>query len=324
MNTPAGGRPPLRVVEAARIRQAVDRGASLQAVEAAFAALARGATLPSPLSIEVPEARGEVHAKGAWLPGAAIFAIKVATGFYRNPERGLPTGSGLVLVFDAHTGFPLALLQDDGWLTEMRTAAAGALAAKLLGPPSLERMAMIGTGSQARFQLRAIADVLPPGRVQAWSPRADAVERYCREMQEELGLDVRPAATPEAAVADAALVVTVTPSRAPLVPSSAIRDGATVVAVGSDGPGKQELDPALLARADKLVVDHLEQCARLGELQHALGAGLLERADVHATLGEVVLGRRSGREGSELIVCDLTGVGVQDAAIAEAAWNALA
>ena len=314
----------MRVISEDELRGVATEPLALEAVERAFAALASGrARQPPPLSLELPEVRGEVHAKGAALEGAPVFALKVATGFYDNPERGLPTGSGLVLVFDAATGFPLALLADDGYLTELRTGAAGALAVRLLAPERVERAAVIGTGVQARFQLRAIARVRDLGEVRAWSPDAAHVRAYCQEMEEESGLSVRPAGSAERAVEGADLVVTVTPARSPVLRAGWLRPDATVVAVGSDGPEKQELEAEVLAGAGKVVTDLREQCARLGELHHAVEAGLLTPDEVHADLGEVVLGERPGREGDELVVCDLTGVGAQDAALAEAVWTAL-
>lgn len=307
-----------------RIMEAVDEEVALQASRRAFRALAEGeVTLPRPLGMEIAGVRGEIHVKGAHLRGAPVFALKVATGFYDNVERGLPVGSGLFLVFDATTGFPRALLRDDGFLTDLRTGAAGALATSLLAPERVERLAVVGTGVQARFQLRAISRVVEIGEVRAWSPDPEHVRDYAREMEESLGLPVHGAGECRAAVEGADVVVTVTPARQPVVESRWVEDHATVVAVGSDGPDKQELDVDLLARADKVVVDHPEQCAELGELHHALAAGVLERGDVHATLGEVLTGRRAGREGRELVVCDLTGVGAQDAAVAEAAWERL-
>jgi ornithine cyclodeaminase/alanine dehydrogenase-like protein (mu-crystallin family) len=143
-------------------------------------------------------------------------------------------------------------------------------------------------------------------------------------MRDALGTEVLPSATVEAAVSGADLVVTATPSRVPLLLHGMLRPGATVIAVGSDGPDKRELAPEVVARADKVVTDRTEQCARLGELHHALDAGLMRVADVHAELGQVLLGTRPGREGEETIVCDLTGVGAQDAAIAEVAFRRLA
>lgn len=310
------------------IRRAVTRADALAAVERAFAALARGeAVLPEPMGLHLPEVEGEVHVKGGWLRGGPVFAFKVASGFYRNRERGLPTGSGLFLVFDAATGVPRALLQDNGWLTEMRTGAAGALAARLLTPDRPLTVAMIGSGVQARFQLRALAEVRSVRGLRAWSRNPEHVRAYLDEVGPELEEleDAVAAETVEEAVRGADLVVTVTPSREPIVEARWVEPGATVVAVGSDGPGKCELAPDLVAGADRVVVDRRDQSLRLGELQRPVSSGLMTVADVHAELGEVLIGRRPGREDDrERVVCDLTGVGVQDVAIAETAWRRLA
>jgi ornithine cyclodeaminase len=318
-------RPSLRVFPEEDIRRVVDDAAALASSERAFSAMARGeALVPPPLGVDLPGPRGEVHVKGAYLEGAPIFAFKVATGFYGNAALGLPTGAGLVLVFDARTGFPLALLADNGYLTDVRTAAAGALATRLLAPERPLVTAVIGAGVQARLQLRLMSRVRRLASVRVWSPKAASRAAYAGEMRTVLGTEVLPTESVEAAVAGADLVVTATPSRVPLVTADMLRIGATVIALGSDGPDKRELAPEVLARADKVVTDRTGQCARLGELHHALEAGLMSAEDVHAELGEILVGTRPGRErDDETIVCDLTGVGAQDAAIAEVALRAL-
>ena len=147
-------------------------------------------------------------------------------------------------------------------------------------------------------------------------------ERCAAELAEQLDRPVEAAESAEAAVRDAGLIVTVTPSRVPLVEADWVGDGATVIAVGSDGPDKQELSSSVLERADKVVADRIAQCVELGEIHHAIRDGVLSRERIHGELGQIVIGEVAGREGRERIVCDLTGVGVQDAAIAEAAWRA--
>ncbi len=314
----------MRLVEEAKLREMVGEEEALTAVEEAFRALAEGRVVqPPPLGMELTESKGEVHVKGAYLRGSGIFAMKVASGFYRNPERGLPTGSGLVLVFDSSTGFPLALLRDNGFLTEMRTGAAGALAVRLLAPEKPLDVAVVGAGAQARYQLKAMARVRPLRRVRVWSPVPAELAAYSAEMEPVLGVPVVGTDTARASVEDADLVVTVTPSRIPLLEASWLGTGVTVVAVGSDGPEKQELSPEILGGAGKVVVDSREQCLRLGETHHAVEAGVLEPEGIHGTLGEVLLGQRPGREGEESIVVDLTGVGAQDAAMAEVVWGML-
>lgn len=307
----------MRVVDETELKRIAGEAEALEAVERAFEALARGeVTQPPPMAFDFPGVAGEVHVKGAALRGAPIFALKVASGFYENAKKGLPTSSGLVLVFDAETGFPLSLLLDNAYLTEMRTAAAGALAARLLARPAVDKMAVIGTGAQARYQLRAISRVVAIGRVEAFSPRAESRDAYAREMREMLGLNVLARASAAEAVSDAEIVVSVTPSRSPVVSAKLLRADATVIAVGSDGPDKQELEVEVLARADKIVADDLSQCVTLGEIHHAVAAGVIAEEQIHAELGDILIGAKPGREGDELIVCDLTGVGAQDAAIA--------
>lgn len=312
----------MQIVEEEKLRDSIKEPQALESAERAFRALAEGRVeQPPPMALDVAPVRGEVHVKGAYLKGSKIFAIKVASGFYDNAGKNLPTGSGLVLVFDSETGFPLALLRDNAYLTDLRTAAAGALAARLLAPKSVGRVAVLGSGIQARYQLRAISRVCEFEQVSVWSPHRDHSEAYSQEMQGELGKTVSPADSPKQAVQGAQLVVTCTPSREPLVKNVWLESDATVIAVGSDGPDKQELAPEVIAKADKVVADRFSQCVRLGEIHHAVEAGLFRDEDLHAELGEVLIERKAGREGKELIVCDLTGVGAQDAAIAEVAWE---
>ncbi len=325
MRHAAGLRPRLRVYTEDEIRDAVDDAVALGSAERAFAALARGeALVPPPLGIDLDRVGGEVHLKGAYLDGAPIFAFKVATGFYGNAALGLPTGAGIVLVFDASTGFPLAVLADNGYLTDIRTAAAGALAARLLAPDRALTVGMIGSGIQARLQLRLIARVRPIAGVRVWSPTEASRAAYAAEMARAVDTPVLAMERIEDAVRGTDLVVTATPSREPLVHADMLPAGVTVIAVGSDGPGKRELAVDVLQRANKVVTDLTEQCTRLGEVHHALDAGAMTREDVYSELGQVAIGVLPGRESdNETIVCDLTGVGAQDAAIAEVAFRAL-
>jgi ornithine cyclodeaminase len=287
-------------------------------VREAFVALAHGeATLPGVIGLTLPEHEGEVHVKGAYLHGAPTYSFKVASGFYRNPERGLPVGAGLVLAFSAETGQLAAVLFDNGYLTELRTGAAGALAADLLARKRVQKAALVGVGGQARYQLEALAGVRSPELVVAWGRDLAKAEAYAEEMRGRLGLPVEVAPSLREAVEGADVVVTTTPSREPLVRAEWLAPGAHVTAVGSDMPEKQELDAAVLARADKVVADRLQACLENGEIHRAVAAGGIAPEDVHAELGQIAAGERPGRESDdEITVADLTGVGVQDAALA--------
>ena len=301
-----------------QIRNLVGPDQALEAMLGAFAALARGEVhQPFPIGLDLTDRRGEVHLKGAYVEGDPYFAFKVATGFYDNPSKGLPTGSGLVLAFDAWTGLPAALLQDNGYLTELRTAGAGALSVDLLARRDARSVGFVGAGVQARFQLDAIARVRDLERVAVWSRSPERVAGFIEEMRERVPAEYVTAASPDEAVASSDIAVTVTPSREPLVSADSLHPGLHLTCVGSDQPGKQELDVGVFRQVDRIFVDHLEQCAAQGELQHAIARGVLSRDDVATTLGHVAAVLKPGRtDPEEVTLCDLTGVGVQDAAIA--------
>jgi len=306
------------------IRAAVGHRPALQSAERAFRALARDeAVSPMPLGAEIPEVHGEVHVKGAYLQGAPVFAFKVATGFYGNVELGVPTGSGLVLVFSSETGFPLGVLADNGYLTDLRTAAAGALATRFLTSGRPLVLAVLGAGVQGRLQAELIHTVRELKEIRVWSRKESSRKRYVAQVSRTLGVPVYAFPEVAPAVAGADLVVTATPSQAPLLFPGMLKPGATVVAVGADGPDKRELAVDVILAADKLVCDLTAQSIRVGELHHAVRTGQLHLESVYAELGHIVVGDLPGRVGDETIICDLTGVGAQDAAIAEVAWKAL-
>ena len=308
------------IIEEAALRHAITPQAAVDAMRAAFRADGEGrAHVPAVINLDVPAHHGEFHVKTALVDGVPHVAVKIASGFYDNPAKGLPSGSGLMAVFDAATGLPVALLLDNGFLTDIRTGAAGAVAAEVLAPAAIATIGVIGSGLQARHQIRCLRCVRSVSRLIAWSPDRARLDAYVREMRDE-GLDARAAATPEAVCREADLLVTATPARAPLVRAEWLRPGQHITALGSDSPGKQELDAACLARADLLVVDRLTQCAAFGELRHALEDGALQPDRVHAELGEIVAGLKPGRSSAgQLTIADLTGVGFQDTAIASTA-----
>ena len=303
------------------IRALLDPAACIQALERAFAAYATGkAQLPPVINLEVPEHGGEVHIKTGHLSGGPYYAVKIASGFYGNTALGLPSSDGMVLVFDAVTGAPAAFLLDHGFITDLRTAAAGALAAKYLARKQIQNVAVIGAGAQARYQTKLLSLVRPFGEARVWGRSADKAETCAKDLRRAgiAGQSVfSVASSVEQAVRGADLVITVTASREPLLRAAWLAPGATVIAVGSDGPDKQELAVEVLARADRIVADSLPQCLRLGEIHHAVEQGAISKERVSAELGEIAAGLKPGRtRDQELIVCDLTGVGVQDVAAA--------
>jgi ornithine cyclodeaminase len=307
----------VRVLDRDDVQRLVTMAEAITAVREAFAVADRGgAIMPAPFGMRLPEADGEVHVKGAYLAGAPVFAVKTATGFYRNAERGLPVSGGMTMVHDATTGTLRLLIADGGLLTELRTAAAGAVAADLLARPGARSAAVIGTGGQARYQLRALLEVRDIERVTVWGRRRPAAEQYQRDMA-AAGVAVSLAATAREAVEGAEVIITATSSTGPLIESGWLARGAHVTAVGADMPHKQELDPRILAAADKYVPDSIEGAADSGELRHALAAGIFGVDSVHGELTAVASGRLAGRAADdELTVADLTGLGIQDAAVA--------
>lgn len=291
---------------------------AVEAVERAFAALAGGGVVMPPiLRLDIAEANGEVDVKTAYVPGIESFAIKVSPGFFDNPKLGLPSLNGLMTLFSARTGLLEAVLLDNGYLTDVRTAAAGAVAAKHLSRPDAASAAIVGAGVQAGLQLEALRLVRPIARATLWSRDAEKATKAAARLSERLEIPVEACASAPAALEATDIVVTTTPSPEPLVRADWLRPGQHLTAMGSDSEHKNEVDPALVRQADRYVADSLAQTRRLGELHHAIAAGLVAADADFAELGAVIAGTAAGRRSPEDITyCDLTGTGVQDTAIA--------
>jgi alanine dehydrogenase len=293
----------------------------IEAVEDAFRLHAAGRTLrPGVLSVRAEG--GGFHIKAAGLVGERrYFAAKTNANFPDNPRRaGLPTIQGTVVLADAGNGAPLAVM-DSGSVTALRTGAATAVAARHLARPDARVATVVGCGVQGEIQLAALAAVLPLER--AWVVDLDAAraDALAQRASRTLGIRVERATDLRAAVRGSDVCVTCTPARRPVLARADVPAGAFVAAVGADSEGKQELEPALVASAT-LVVDVLEQCAEIGELQHALAAGLLTRERVHAELADVVAGRRPGRtRAEEITVFDSSGTALEDVAAAVAVYE---
>lgn len=312
----------IRIITEQELRQVVDLDeAVLQAVAQAFMAYSAGQAITPLMSIPVHQNNGEMHVKSAVIEGLPGFAVKIASGFFDNPKRGLPSGSGMMLLFDAETGFPMAVLLDHGYLTHTRTAAAGALAARALAPQRVETVGIIGAGRQGRWQFKAAQLVRPVSKALVHDLDPARAELFCREMAEDLGVACQ-AASAESVVRNSQLVVTTTPSPTPFLQADWLHPGLHITALGADNGHKQELYPEVMAEADVLVCDSRQQVFRLGEHSFAARAGLLTEDAPVAELGEVLASSRPGRTAEQQVsVCDLTGVGVQDTAIAYLAYS---
>lgn len=308
-----------RILTRTDVRDVLDLGSCIGAVESALRAAAETEAPSGVLSLHV--AAGAVHAKGAaaraGADGATSYvALKVNANYFGNRARfGLPDIQGVIVLLDAESGFPLALL-DSIEITIQRTGAATAVAARHLARRDANALAVVGCGNQGAVHVRALARVLPIARVLAYDVDREASERLAAEMARELDLDAR--AVPDVATAARAsdVVVTCTPSRRAFLGREMVRPGTFVAAVGADNPEKRELGGDLLTAA-RLVVDSRAQCAALGELRHALAEGAVASGTEPAELGEVVAGRAPGRASDEeLIVFDSTGLAIEDVAAA--------
>jgi alanine dehydrogenase len=306
----------MRILSRRDVLELLSLGECIAAVEHAFRLHAEGRTL-GPGVLGVPAGRGGFHIKAAGLVGERkYFAAKTNANFPDNPQRfGLPTIRGTVVLADAEHGEPLAMMDSSG-ITALRTGAATAVAAKHLARRDARSAVIVGCGAQGEIQLAAIAAVLPLERVRVLDTDRSRAEGLAVRAQRELGIQVDVATDLHAALQDSDVCVTCTPSRRAFVSRADVAPGTFIAAVGADSQGKQELEPALVS-SSTLIVDVLEQCAEIGELQHVLAAGLMTREQVHAELADVVVGRRPGRtDHAEIAIFDSSGTALQDVAAA--------
>lgn len=311
--------PQIKILSESDLRGVVTLDAdAVDCIESAFRLLAtREVVMPPVLSFHIPEHNGEIDVKTAYVPGIDSFAVKMSPGFFDNPRLGLPSLNGLMVLFSATTGLVEALLLDNGYLTDIRTAAAGAVAARHLSRENAAVAGIIGSGLQARLQLRALTLVRGIERAFIWGRDADKAAACAGNCAAELGIEAVAAPSVAAVMAEADIVVTTTPSAEPLVAADQLRPGQHLTAMGSDADYKCELAPEVIPAATRFVVDRLAQSRERGELRSAVAAGAVAADAEFAELGAVVAGQAPGRAAEDdITVCDLTGTGVQDTAIA--------
>jgi ornithine cyclodeaminase len=290
----------------------------LAAMERAFVSYSAGLAIVPPVGeLLFEEPPGDAHIKYGYVLGDEHFVVKVATGFYENSRKGLPPNAGLMLVFSATTGIPAAVLLDEGHLTNVRTAAAGAVAARHLAPPKVQCIGICGTGMQARMQLEQLKVVTPCRDVAVWGRSAERAAAYAKTMARS-GFDVEVMQAPADVAARCNLIVTATISETPLLSAKDVRPGTHITAMGSDTPAKNELASDLLLKANLVAADSISQCSERGEIHHAVHSGILEAASI-VELGKIISGEVPGRTAeSDITVADLTGVAVQDIEISKA------
>jgi len=296
--------------------------AAIECVEQAFHALAtRAVVMPPIMRLDIVEHNGEIDVKTAYIPGVDSLAIKISPGFFDNPALGLPSINGLMVLFSTRTGLVEALLLDNGYLTDIRTAAAGAVAARCLARADSRAAAIIGAGRQAELQLEALTLVRDIESATLWARDHDKAEAAAANLSQRLGIPVNACDSVQAATDTADIIVTTTPSTEPLLMAEHVRPGQHITAMGADSEHKNEIDPRVVARATYFC-DRLTQAQTLGELHHAINHKLAGSADSFAEIGQVIAGQAQGRQNSkEITLCDLTGTGIQDTAIATLAYR---
>lgn len=291
---------------------------AVDCIESAFRTLAGGeVVMPPILSMAIHEHNGEVDVKTAYVPGVDSFAVKISPGFFDNPQLGLPSTSGMMNLFSANTGTLEAVLLDNGYLTDVRTAAAGAVAAKHLSRENSSVATIFGSGTQARLQLQALTLVRPITKAWIWGRNNERATAAAQELTKTLGIEVIATNDAEMATDEADIVVTTTPATSPIVKADWLKRGQHITAMGSDQPDKGELEPACLAKATRYVADREAQCQLAGELHQAIEAGVVSDGFKVTELCDVIAGKQPGRDcDDDLTIADLTGTGLQDTAIA--------
>jgi len=307
----------MRVISRDDIVKALDVPRAIKLIEEGFVALSSGRVSMPPVGhLGMQDPPGECHIKYGHIHGDEFFAIKLATGFYENAAQGLPSGSGMTIVFSAKTGFPEVLLDDAGYLTDVRTAIAGCISARYLAPKEITAIGIVGAGLQARLQLEYLQYATDCREVLVWARRDEQSLSFKKEMNSK-GFNVSVATSLEDLCRECNLIVTNTPATAPLIFADWILPGTHITAVGSDGGGKQEIEANIYSKTDLCVVDSVSQCALLGESHYAISAGILDESKL-VELGAIISGTNKRRENDRQIsVADLTGVAVQDIQIAK-------
>ncbi len=302
----------LKILKLNEIKKRINLNKVISDQEEGFIAFSKGNAIIPPVGyLHFVKPPGDCHIKYGAIKGDDIFVIKVASGFYDNPKLGIPSSSGVMIALSAKTGEVKALLQDEGHLTDIRTAVAGLIVAKNLAPKRVKAIGIIGSGIQARLQLELLKHFTDCKDVHVWGLHIDEAEVYKKEMEFK-GYNVTVAQSVKEVCDNCNLIVTTTPARKFLVNADWIQPGTHITAVGADAEGKQEIDPLVFKKADIRVVDSREQCVDHGETCHAIRKGLVQESDL-VELGQIIAGASLGRKDDQQItIADLTGVAVQD------------
>ncbi len=300
----------------------IDYPELLGSIEDGFRLYSEGNVITPPVGhMHFTEPTGDLHIKYGHIPKDEYFVVKIASHFPQNLCNGMPSIDGIILLFSQKTGKPVALFEDRGYLSHLRTAIAGAISAKYLASSNISCIGIIGTGTQSRFQLKCLEHVLTCREVKVWGRNTDELKKYVNDPMLS-NFRIAIAKDIDEIMDSCNLVVTTTSSTSPLIYASQVKPGCHITAVGADSPGKQELDPYILQKADLVVVDSISQCSSYGETHKALIQSLIEPSKI-SELGQVIGGTRKKRTSDEQItIADLTGLAVQDLKIAEFFFSA--
>jgi ornithine cyclodeaminase len=307
----------------AQIKSVLEKIQPLRVIEEGFIAYSEGKTeIPPVGEMLFKDPPGDVHIKYGYIVDDDYYVIKIAAGFFESPQSSRYTSDGLILLFKKGTAELVCALLDECYLTNVRTAAAGAVSAKYLAPKNIECIGIIGAGTQGRMQVEYLAPVTDCKEVMVWGMSQNELDDYKEDM-EPLGYRVQTTLNTGDIAAHCNLIVMATPSKSPLLSADKVRKGTHITAMGSDTPEKNELDPKILQEADIVVADSISQCLLRGEIHQALKAGVLEKERI-VELGNVIVNPDLQRTSEEQItIADLTGVAVQDIQIAKAVYHAL-
>ena len=311
------------VLQSEDIKKCVELNEQLiPVIEDAFKNLAQGkTTMPPILRLDIEKYHGESDVKAAYIEGLDSYAIKIASGFFNNPKLGIPSSNGLMILLDSQTGVIKSVLLDKGYLTDVRTAIAGAIAAKYLSNYDSTKAGIIGAGIQAKLQLEALTLVRKINTAYIWSRDSTKTKKFVEEIN-NLNVNLEVCSSAEEVLRKSEIVVTTTPSKSPLIKSDWLKKGLHITAMGSDAEQKNELDPLIIKQCDLYIPDSLSQTTILGELHHALEKNIVSSDNTYDELGNVILDSNLGRKSKDdITICDLTGTGVQDTAIARYTFN---
>ncbi len=312
----------MQILELSQIKELIDVPELITDLEEGYALYSEGKVEVPPVGfLHFQDPPGDVHIKYGYIRGDSVYVIKMASGFY-NRELGITASDGLLLVFSQQTGKLESILLDECYLTDVRTAVGGAVAAKHLAPRKVTGIGIVGTGVQARMQLEMLQHTVDCDRVIVWGRNQEHVDRLVADIRQDATFwptefELNGTTDMDYLTSNSNLIVTTTAAKAPLIRAEQIRPGTHITAMGSDDDGKQELDARLLQKADLVVADSRSQCLRFGEIAHAVKQQLIEERDV-LELGEVIRNPALARTSEEQItVADQTGVAVQDIQIAK-------